>query len=447
MNLFFCCLAFFLYFENFKTYSFEQHNIPCKKRILLNLHKNSGNQPDCKKQRITNLEICNFTSQSQQLVSSSPIKKNKPNSNHLAYRLRNPLAKTQVIYPEYYTKLIPIHPFHFVLKECFTNIMDHLINIEFKNKNFLNLMAVDTFTHSLLKMYCIYDTPLITRNKNKKFTTNDFYHEIETLNPLFIQLDNVILNVFSVTDCKNLYFIGFEQLRSLSLRNCYINDDEVLIISKYISKQPHLYKVDLSHNNIEDLGINYILQSFEVHKSIRSFNISGNFLKMNGLKKVIQFSSESQLIELEMSDYNFQFSNIFKLTSNSFTNFLTMCLKKNKSLKYINISKNNLFNTDQLITFLSYLQNLEFLNLSYTQTPDIDFSKIAEKIQNHPTLKMLDISYCNLSSQKWNFLIEAIEKNKSIETLILKNQPTYLWMAKKAQAQLQNRIPKIEIKY
>ena len=174
-------------------------------------------------------------------------------------------------------------------------------------------------------------------------------------------------------------------------------------------------------NNFDEFGCSYLAEWISKDKSLTKLNISRNqieedgaFLLFNALK------SNSTLLSLKACSLNaFQFSR--KLNDDFFAiKKILGCLKKNCTLKELNLSRNKLgvVGAKKLSSYLKENTSLKTLVLDSVDMDPTAIICISEALKVNSTLTSLSINFNDISDEAKQHLIEALRVNNSL--LVLK---------------------------
>lgn len=161
---------------------------------------------------------------------------------------------------------------------------------------------------------------------------------------------------------------------------------------------------DLSYKNLDDNSIKDIIKTLHNYKKI---NLSHNHISLNGLYRIFKIINNTNIEEIDLSNNNIDSNgkdNIFKE--------VIMILNKHNSLKKLNLSYNNISSQDILIMVenMSDTISLKELNLCYQKNiNENEIEKIIHFIyKKNPKVKIY------LSSNKINDIIRNVKKQKEL---------------------------------
>lgn len=153
----------------------------------------------------------------------------------------------------------------------------------------------------------------------------------------------------------------------------FVNDGNVKLLVETIKKNNYITKLDLSFNNISDVGVKILLEL----QQLQELNLYANKVSINGAMLLAQ-------------------SNLLKLN-----------LGCNPIITDVDEEQ-----TEQLITAISLNKSLKSLNLDGCNLSDKMVSKL---IKNNTTLEILDVSSNNLT----DISLDTLHLNKTLNSLYL----------------------------
>lgn len=221
---------------------------------------------------------------------------------------------------------------------------------------------------------------------------------------------------------------------------------EALLKSLQCNKD--IVRLDLSNNLIDDQGVINVCQTVASLPQLKSLNLSGNLLTLDGVMKMENLFSVSRMHLIELSELNLSFNKITdqgvqcvskmcstlpKLTKlslkschlSSMENFTGAALGQLVSL---DVSHNNFKNLRALWAYLS-VDKIRELNLdlsvgsNYSQFPKelIDFLKSAQSSGTVLSLENLSLANCSFSDSLVWELVQALRPASQLKQLSLMN--------------------------
>ncbi|XP_018569880.1 protein artichoke-like [Anoplophora glabripennis] len=238
----------------------------------------------------------------------------------------------------------------------------NLENLDNLDLNFNNLKTV---TNSLYNLYALSDLYLSYNSLGPSIDTKTFHH---TKNLITLNLDGNGLRNIDIQMLNNLSRLGILSLAANSLTNLDFSNLNIplrtLILGKNslseirnLSNMHNLMKLDLSYNNLEEIGydtfgtMTILSQLWLQHNSIRLLHL-GCFRNLHLLR-----------------DLNLSHNRIINLEVGLFTGL--------SGLAILDISYNNISHLDENIFHST--KHLAFLNISYNHLSDLE----ARNIRTH----------------------------------------------------------------
>ncbi len=232
------------------------------------------------------------------------------------------------------------------------------------------------------------------------------------------QLNEIINTIKSNTNISTLVFDT----------NVY----EFNINQEYINKYNEYYKIILDEfllntdNSINKLVLNgndnymslidQLCKYIPINTTIKTIQ-----LHISNKEKVIKLL---QAINLNENIINLNFG--YSIDDITYINEIFNILESNKSIKHLNLSNNKItYIVEPLIKFIKNNTVIESLDLSNNNiTIKTNFSLILEGVSSLSNDSIISIPY-NISEQKYNELIDAINTTKSLRKLKLDNNNIY----------------------
>lgn len=141
-----------------------------------------------------------------------------------------------------------------------------------------------------------------------------------------------------------------------------------------INQSVRLVSLDLSNNNLTDIGVLTLANRFQQFATLTSLKLSTNQLTHVGIQSIVdRLIGLSQLVDLDLSH--------------------------NK----IGIAGKSLFDT-----LISHFPNLRSLSLSNTSINQ-SISTLFENLKKFRFLRVLDVKNCEISDENWKLLCEALK--------------------------------------
>lgn len=242
-------------------------------------------------------------------------------------------------------------------------ILDEIFSFIKMNKNLLTL--------SLSNIPLIY-----TRNVNAKLIKylSNFMISNDTIQNLNLSTCGITVNVINVLSYTNLI--------SLNLSDNSIGDLGVKYIAEFLKNNNTLQKLNLDMTCISKNGCQYLSDALLKNNTLLDLKLSQN-----------NFGDDEFVILLEGLKNNRGLIYLDLCQNNITLNYKELdILKNNSTLKKLLLFNNHIGeNTENLINFIRY-NNLEYLDLSNNHLSGINIKFIAEALSFNHTIKYLDLT-------------------------------------------------------
>ena len=323
------------------------------------------------------------------------------------------------------------------------------------NSNVMNPMQVIKRNNSSLEFY------LKTMSESKKGT--NVMNDQELVLLLQAKCKDIGINFrenmffkfkeFCNTRCKN---------RIADFSESYLGLNSIKVISLLLLDTNRLSRLDLSRNNIGNLGVEILVNSIKKSRSLVSLNLSSNSISHKGGQLIFDsFIYQQSIVDLNLS--SLEGSNRNRITSvglenipiylsinhfienlhlsgNSIKNegFLYICegLEKNQSLQYLDISNNGINEKGikkglEVISTYKIYSKINNLNISNNQILNTGILLLTGNLRYFPNLTSLNISYCGLEFKGFQSLLTTVQHMKRLEHLnvsgnVLKSDNFYI---------------------
>jgi hypothetical protein len=267
----------------------------------------------------------------------------------------------------------------------------------------------------------------------KKFDDSILHDLIEnlpykTIIDLTLMLHGSNVTIKGIQSCYQK-FEDFKLLENLDLSFCNIDDDILkIIIDKMLINYPKLKKLNVSYNNISNIGLMEIAKGLKLNSSLLSLDLSGNEIKYYN-----NMSSTCCLMKGK-------FMLCFDLLHNSINNILTWsslssknkekfdgitelayAIENHPNLLSLNLSATNINYNDIITIAISLKKNyiLQYLDLSENNISDVGVIEIADALRVNKTLKSLNLSCNMISDEGVSELIDSLKINYNLTSLFL----------------------------
>ena len=303
---------------------------------------------------------------------------------------------------------------------------DYLFNY-FKSNIHLNLRTLDLGYNGITKegteqigSFVKNNEKLITFNIGGNYFCDEGIEEIydsfsqkRSKNKIsYIDLQN---NNISKIGCEFIYKILHDSpfINGICLKNNFLNNEGVTKILSCLTENSKIICLDLSETKIDEKTLKYISEILNKNIILQKLILSNNNFRKGGIyiKNILTKESNLKHLALAYCEINTQFNLIFE------------GLVKNKNLKTVDFSGNNLPMKHELLKELSKVLNencyLINLFLDDCSIDDIGMNFISKGLENNHSLKTLSLNSNYVSSKAISGLIKAIEKSKIIQNINL----------------------------
>ena len=250
-------------------------------------------------------------------------------------------------------------------------------------------------------------------------------------------------------------FIKFREFCNSKCKNriadfceCNFGINSIRVISILLLDTNRLSRLDLSRNNIGNLGVEILVNSLKKSRSLVSLNLSSNSISHKGGQLIFDFFVNQQsIVDLNLASLegsnrnrltslgiqnipiylnNNHFIEMLNISGNSIKNegFLYICqgLEKNQSLQQLDISNNGINEKGikkglEVISNFKILSKICNLNISNNNISDVGILLITNNLRYFPNLISLNISYCGLEFKGFQSLLKTIQHMKKLENL------------------------------
>ena len=304
---------------------------------------------------------------------------------------------------------------------------DCLFQYLLSNPN-LNLKAFDLgyngLTHEgteLLVNFIKNNDKLITFNIGGNYFCDEGIQEIcesmsQSLSKSRLSYVDLQNNNISKLGCEYIYQLLIDSpfLIGISLKNNFLNNEGVCkVFSALSDESSKIISLDLSDTKMDEKALSFICEKLNKTYILEKLVLSNNNFKKAGINIKNLLLKETNLKHLVLSycEINTQFSFIFQ------------GLSKNKNIKTIDFSGNNIPMKNPLLRELSYVvggnKYLENLIMDDCNIDDIGMSFINKGLENNHTLKTLSLNGNYVTMKSIHGLLYSIEKSKIIKKVNL----------------------------
>ena len=254
---------------------------------------------------------------------------------------------------------------------------------------------------------------------------------------------------------ENMYF-KFKEFCNSKCKNrvadfseCNFSINSVRIITMILLDTNRISRLDLSRNNIGNLGVEIIVNSLKDSKSLLYLNLSSNSITHKGGHNIFNsFIYQQSIIDLNLSsiegsnrnritEYGMQniplylnhnfFIETLNLSGNSIKNegFILICqgLQKNQTLQNLDISNNSINEKglkkgfDIISSYNKLLTNIINFNISNNPLTNTGLEILASNLKYVPNLVFLNISFCSFDFKGFQIILKTLQHMKKIDNL------------------------------
>ena len=254
---------------------------------------------------------------------------------------------------------------------------------------------------------------------------------------------------------ENMYF-KFKEFCNAKCKNrvadfseCNFSINSVRIITMILLDTNRISRLDLSRNNIGNLGVEIIVNSLKDSKSLLYLNLSSNSITHKGGHNIFNsFIYQQSIIDLNLSsiegsnrnritEYGMQniplylnhnfFIETLNLSGNSIKNegFILICqgLQKNQTLQNLDISNNSINEKglkkgfDIISSYNKLLTNIINFNISNNPLTNTGLEILGSNLKYIPNLVFLNISFCSFDFKGFQIILKTLQHMKKIDNL------------------------------
>lgn len=225
----------------------------------------------------------------------------------------------------------------------------------------------------------------------------------------------------------------------INMSSCKIEDKEITFMSFGLHYNKTLQDLDISKNSIHNSGAVALSNALKENNTLQSLDISKNNLSSCGAKDILEavqatktlgkinisevgMSEPDESIEKAISNMVKGNDTLYSLNLSKNTIFtegsreISQSFNANATLRILDISHCNLCD-DGAVAFSCCLQNnvLEDLNISGNKITNEGIKKITIYIEQNTSLKVLDISDNQINSKGLLYLLRNAKENSSLK--------------------------------
>ena len=240
-----------------------------------------------------------------------------------------------------------------------------------------------------------YDTNVLLQTKfpiHNEMTDNSVSREVTV---------NILWDVTNISAPDSLNLSG----------QC--DGDGVLFIAFGLNSNRTICTLDISNNNISDLGAQEITKVLHENTTLQTLNISYNNIKINGAKAIAgALHANRALQNLDISNNNIHVEG---------AKVIAEALYENRTLQKLDFSNNNILDDGAIAISECIKKNstLQQLVISGNNVSVDGAIKITEAVKINTTLQNLDISNNGISNNGTKFISDCLKHNNCLQELNL----------------------------
>ena len=216
---------------------------------------------------------------------------------------------------------------------------------------------------------------------------------------------------------------------SLMLAHMCIGDKMAILLAESLRELPHIQAVDISDNNLTDVGLAPLLLAMVQIPGLLQLNASQNEIGPDAAAALAEYISKRRCplekLVLDIADVDdFECERfISAMESNSTLTYLSLCNNKIGTAETLNTVYPDLTTGGEALA--AYLRSplcfLRTLNLAWNCIRLDSAVDLCGAMALNETLTYLDLSYNGIGTEGGETLGDAILENKSLRTLLLSN--------------------------
>ena len=426
-----------------KSFKITESNFP-KQKVLKVLHNRVNSVPSMKTKYHYMMNTKKTKSNSQRLILiKKHIQNNKKGLNN-----KNPNRSTGNLFKEELKEIKEKSPKVNTRIKRINPITNNLILPEMNNTNSINSIN-NTINQKNKTIY------------NKCNTSLDIYLK-KGLKEDGKVMNNEEIFLLLKAKCKDIgisfrenMFPKFKEFCNLKCKNriadfseSYFGLYSIRIITLLLLDTNRISRLDLTRNNIGNMGVEILVNSLKDSKSLVSLNLSSNSISYKGGQNIfgslinqesiidlnlasLEGSNRNRITEVGIQDIsiylkNNHFIEMLNLSGNSIKNegFSYICegLEKNQSLHNLDISNNGI-NEKGIKKGLEIINNYKIsskisnLNISNNPISTNGIIILASNMKSFPNLISLNIAYCGFEFKGFQTLLKSVQYMKKLENL------------------------------
>jgi Ran GTPase-activating protein (RanGAP) involved in mRNA processing and transport len=195
---------------------------------------------------------------------------------------------------------------------------------------------------------------------------------------------------------------------SYSVRSFTLTEIDVQFLARVLRENRTLTEIDLSYNQIADVGAQEIAEALSENRTLTKIALSHNQIADVGAQAIADALSKNRtLTEIDLSH-----NQIADVGAQEIAD----ALSKNRTLTEIDLSHNQIADVgaQEIAEALSENRTLPKIDLSHNQIADVGAQAIAEALSKNRTLMEVDLSYSQIADVGAQAIAEALSKNRTL---------------------------------
>ena len=187
--------------------------------------------------------------------------------------------------------------------------------------------------------------------------------------------------------------------------------DGVSLIAFGLCNNRTICTLDISNNNISNLGAQEIARALHMNQTLQTLNISSNNIQFDGIKAMAKALHENQTLQtLNISSNDIQVDG---------AKAMAKALHENQTLQTLNISSNDIQvdGAKVMAKALHENQTLQTLNISSNDIQVDGTKAMAKALHENQTLQTLNISSNDIQVDGTKAMAKALHENQTLQTL------------------------------
>jgi hypothetical protein len=199
-------------------------------------------------------------------------------------------------------------------------------------------------------------------------------------------------------------------LTNLSITDSKLEETHLLHIVKLIDYLKNLKFLDLSGNNLGQSGVKLLAESLKSNRSLLSLYLNKNNIESNGGFYLADSIIKNETLEKLSLSGN-------KINDNGLSSLLTVLSNNNKTIKYLDLSDNQLLNSDlqSISELITQNHTLNILNISNNHIDAVSSHLIGLSLRHNSNLSIIYLQNTNLNEESAPLLLKNLADSKICE--------------------------------